>query len=111
MRIGFIEDTLLHGGTQIWVTEALRTFLEHGQDVILLAPEGSWVVEQCVDSGAQIFTYNWDEVIQKRDEHIRIWTEALRRCDVAVCTVHPPREGFHCSVSLLHSNRDCKSLP
>jgi len=98
MNIGFIEDTPLHGGTQIWVTEALRAFLAHGQDVTLLAPAGSWIVNQCADSGAQIFTYDWEEVVQERDEDVQVWTEALRQCDVAVCTVHPPRGGFHCSV-------------
>jgi len=98
VHIGFIEDTPLHGGTQIWVSEALHVFLAQGQEVTLLAPEGSWVVNQCTDSGARIFTYDWDEVVQERDEHVQTWTEALRRCDVAVCTVHPPRAGFHCSV-------------
>jgi glycosyltransferase involved in cell wall biosynthesis len=98
VKIGFIEDTCLHGGTQIWVKEALNFFLAQGQEVTLLAPAGSWIVNQCTDSGAQIFTYDWDEVIQERDEHIQTWTEALHQCDVAVCTVHPPRSGFHCSV-------------
>jgi glycosyltransferase involved in cell wall biosynthesis len=98
VNIGFIEDTPLHGGTQIWVTEALHAFLARGQEVTLLAPEGSWMVRQCADSGARIFTYDWDDVVHQRDEDVQIWTEALRQCDVAVCTVHPPREGFHCSV-------------
>ncbi len=98
MNIGFIEDTPLHGGTQIWVTEALRAFLARGHEVTLLAPAGSWIVNQCTDLGAQIFTYDWDEVVHERAEDIQIWSEALRQCDVAVCTVHPPREGFHCSV-------------
>ena len=98
MNIGFIEDTPLHGGTQLWVVEAIRAFLARGQEVTLLAPQGSWIVEQCADSGARIFTYDWDEVVQKGDEQVQIWTEALRQCDVAVCTVHPPREGFHCAV-------------
>jgi glycosyltransferase involved in cell wall biosynthesis len=98
MNIGFIEDTPLHGGTQLWVAEANRAFLARGQEVTLLAPEGSWMVEQCADSGAQIFTYDWDEVVQEGDKQVQIWTEALRQCDVAVCTVHPPREGFHCAV-------------
>jgi glycosyltransferase involved in cell wall biosynthesis len=102
MNIGFIEDTRLHGGTQIWVAEALHVFLSLGQEVTLLAPAGSWMVDQCADSGAQIFTYDWDEVVQERDEHVQIWTEALRQCDVAVCTVHPPRAGFHCSVFAAH---------
>jgi len=98
VHIGFIEDTPLHGGTQIWVAEALRAFLDHGQDVTLLAPVGSWIVDQCTDSGARVITYDWDDIVQEDDEHVMIWTEALGPCDVAICTVHPPRQGFHCSV-------------
>jgi len=98
MHIGFIEDTHLHGGTQIWVTEAIRAFLARGQDVTLLAPTESWVVKQCEDTGARIRTYNWDDVVNEKPEDQAIWTEALAPCDVAVCTVHPPRHGFHCSV-------------
>ena len=30
MNIGFIEDTPLRGGTQIWVTEATQYFLNRG---------------------------------------------------------------------------------
>jgi glycosyltransferase involved in cell wall biosynthesis len=98
MRIGFIEDTHLHGGTQIWVTEATRVFLERGEDVTVLAPHQSWVAERCAEVGAQIAGYDWDKVVKESEADQAIWTEALRDCDVAVCTVHPPREGFHCSV-------------
>lgn len=98
MNIGFIEDTHLHGGTQIWVTEAVRAFIERGQEVTLLAPENSWVVEQCANTGAFISTYDWEKVVKEEIREQEIWTAALSRCDVAVCTVHPPRDGFHCSV-------------
>ena len=98
MHIGFIEDTHLHGGTQIWVAEAVQAFIEKNQQVSLLAPEGSWVVEQCRHAGAIISTYDWDEVIQEDSYNQEIWTNALSQCDVAICTAHPPREGFHCSV-------------
>jgi glycosyltransferase involved in cell wall biosynthesis len=98
MHIGFIEDTHLHGGTQLWVEEAVRVFIQKDQRVTLLAPEGSWIVDQCRPSGASIATYDWDEVVRESAKHREIWTNALRDCDVAVCTVHPPREGFHCSV-------------
>ncbi len=98
MHIGLIEDTLLHGGTQIWVVEAVQAFIEKNQEVSLLAPEGSWVVEQCRHSGAIISTYDWDNVIQEDSQCQEIWTNALSKCDVAVCTIHPPRDGFHCSV-------------
>ena len=98
MRIGFIEDTHLHGGTQIWVTEATRAFLARGEDVTILAPHESWVAQRCEEAGAQVAGYDWDEVVKESPGDQTIWTEALRDCDVALCTVHPPREGFHCSV-------------
>lgn len=90
MQICFIEDTLLHGGTQIWVAEAVRYALAQGEEVTLLAPEKSWIVEQIRGTKAQIATYSWGDVEQK------IWIDALKKCDVALCTVHPPRGGFHC---------------
>jgi glycosyltransferase involved in cell wall biosynthesis len=102
MHIGFIEDTHLHGGTQIWVAEAVHTFIEKKQAVSLLAPGGSWIVEQCRHSGASITTYDWDEVIQEDTRNQEIWTTALSKCDVAICTVHPPRDGFHCAVFAAH---------
>ena len=98
MHIGFIEDTHLHGGTQIWVAEAVQAFIEKNQEVSILAPEGSWLVEQCRHSGAIIATYDWDDVIQEDPHNQKIWINALSNCDVAICTVHPPRKGFHCSV-------------
>lgn len=98
MNIGFIEDTNLHGGTQIWVKEAIHAFIERGHEVTLLAPEGSWIVKQNADSGADIFTYSWDDVVREGEQDVQIWTAALSQSDVALCTVHPPREGFHCSL-------------
>jgi len=102
MHIGFIEDTHLHGGTQIWVAEAVHTFIEKKQAVSLLAPGGSWIVEQCRHSGASITTYDWDKVIQEDTRNQEIWTTVLSKCDVAICTVHPPRDGFHCAVFAAH---------
>lgn len=98
MHIGFIEDTHLHGGTQIWVVEAMDAFIKNKQEVSLLAPKGSWIVEQSHHSGAEITTYDWDEVIHEDRQNQELWTNALRDWDVAICTVHPPRDGFHCSM-------------
>jgi glycosyltransferase involved in cell wall biosynthesis len=98
VHICFIEDTHLHGGTQIWVTEAIRAFLTRGESVTLLAPQGSWVVDQCAKTSARIVTYNWDEAVFEGEQTMHAWTTALHPCDVAVCTVHPPRKSFHCSI-------------
>ena len=98
MRIGFIEDTHLRGGTQIWVTEANQFFLNKGEETVILAPEGSFVANECQSAGAQAFTYDYEKVTSMDAANQQIWTEALRVCDVAICTVHPPRDSFHCSV-------------
>ena len=98
MHICFIEDTPLHGGTQIWVSEAVRAFLERGESVTVLAPQDSWMAAQCTDTGARIVTYDWDAVVDEDEQSQAAWTAAMQHCDVAVCTVHPPRNGFHCSV-------------
>lgn len=98
MRIGFIEDTHLRGGTQIWVTEANRYFLSQGMETVILAPTGSFVAEECEEAGAKKFTYDYEGVVSMDKANQEIWAEALGACDVAICTVHPPRDGFHCSV-------------
>jgi glycosyltransferase involved in cell wall biosynthesis len=98
MHVCFIEDTDLRGGTQIWVAEAIRHFLAQGVEVTLLTSESGWNAQDAKETDARLVTYNYQEVIAQGPEAQRIWTEALAPADVAVCTVHPPRDGFHCSV-------------
>ncbi len=98
MHICFIEDTHLHGGTQLWVAEANLAFLARRAQVTVLCPTNSWIAQQCSQTDARVVTYDWDEVVREDAANIDIWTEALRDCDVAIVTVHPPRQGFHCSV-------------
>ena len=45
MRVCFVEDTGLRGGTQIWVSEALRDFRSKGIDVTLLTSATGWNAE------------------------------------------------------------------
>jgi len=98
LNIGFIEDTHLRGGSQIWVMEANRYFLEQGETVTVLAPEGSWVANECRKDGAQVVTYDYDQIVSKGESAKNIWAKALCTCDVAICTVHPPRNSFHCAM-------------
>jgi len=108
MHIGFIEDTHLHGGTQIWVAEAVQAFINRGHKVTLIAPDRSWVAKQCNQMQVNVATYDWDEIIHEGAHNVEIWTNALRECDVVICTVHPPRNGFHCSVFAARCIRDGK---
>ena len=78
MRIGFIEDTHLRGGTQIWVTEANRFFLEQGAETTILAPAGSFVAEECEGAGALAFTYDYENVVSMDADNQKIWTKALQ---------------------------------
>ena len=98
MRVCFLEDTMLHGGTQIWVTEAALKFMEMGVDVTILSPESGFVAKTLAESGARIVTYGYDSVVDQSDAQKAIWRAAFEDSDVVVCTVHPPRDGFHCSV-------------
>jgi glycosyltransferase involved in cell wall biosynthesis len=98
MNIGFIEDTALRGGTQIWVSEAVKLFVEKGENVIVIAPEDSWIAKISAESGAKVYAYDYEEVVSENEDQIDIWTKGLSECDVAVCTVHPPRGNFHCAV-------------
>jgi glycosyltransferase involved in cell wall biosynthesis len=98
MHICFVEDTALHGGTQIWVSEAIRAFLAAGHEITLLTAEGGFNARDAADLDVRLFTYDSDEVTTRDARHRDIWTEALAPTDVAVCTVHPPRNDFHCSL-------------
>lgn len=98
MNIGFIEDTSLRGGTQIWVSEAVQYFIDKGEDITIIAPFNSWISRITAKAGAKVYTYDYEAVVSEDETNKKIWGEALSNCDVAVCTVHPPRESFHCSV-------------
>jgi len=99
LNIGFIEDTPLHGGTQIWVREATGIFLSMGHNVTVITPENSWVYNECKKIGADVNGYDYEKITEENPRNeINKWKSALEKCDIAVCTVHPPRDGFHCSV-------------
>jgi glycosyltransferase involved in cell wall biosynthesis len=98
MEICFIEDTHLFGGTQIWVTEAVRYFLTQGDRVSVLAPKSSRVVRECSKTAARLVTYDWDRTVEQDTQMVNTWVDALSPADVAVCTVHPPRNDFHASI-------------
>jgi len=98
MRIGFIEDTHLRGGTQILVTEATEDLIAKGEDVAVIAPTNSYVATRCEKAGASVFGYDWDDITLNPTAYRESWINGLKTMDVAVCTVHPPRQGFHCSI-------------
>ncbi|MCF7792287.1 MAG: glycosyltransferase family 4 protein [Victivallales bacterium] len=98
MQICFIEDTHLRGGTQIWVTEAAKVFIDHGEQVNVIAPEKSYVAEKCKSLGAKAYTYDWEDITENGEKYKQHWIDGLKNSDVAVCTVHPPRNNFHCSI-------------
>ncbi len=98
MRVCFIEDTGLRGGTQIWVAEAIREFRAKGADVTVLTRQDGWNAEDAKTTDVDLVTYDYDAVTRQDENARRIWTKALDGADVAVCTVHPPRGDFHCSV-------------
>jgi glycosyltransferase involved in cell wall biosynthesis len=73
-------------------------FIAAGEDVTVIAPSNSYVANECAKLGAEIFTYDWEDISKNKEKYKAAWIEGLKNSDVAVCTVHPPRNGFHCSV-------------
>ena len=72
MHICFIEDTPLHGGTQIWVSEATRSFLAKGHQVTVLAPHDTWMVGEVGDTQARVVTYDWQGVVGQGEDDLRM---------------------------------------
>ncbi|MFA6714151.1 MAG: glycosyltransferase family 4 protein [Victivallales bacterium] len=96
MHIAFIEDTPLRGGTQIWVTEAVEKFIAAGEEVSVIAPNGTFVAQTCAEYGARVSGYDFDDIVVNPEKYKNAWIVGLAPCDVAITTVHPPRNGFHC---------------
>ncbi|MHA1329832.1 MAG: glycosyltransferase, partial [Candidatus Hodarchaeales archaeon] len=100
MDVCFIEDTKLHGGTQLWVFEAIQFFLAKKQNVTVLTPNEGWLAQECRKNSLNVSLYTYEFEVGETSplEYYSIWTSALRESDVAICTVHPPRGSFHCTV-------------
>ena len=73
MHICFVEDTTLHGGTQIWVAEALRDFIAKGHEVTLLTAEGGFNARDDAQTGARVVTYDFEAVKSEDERHRDIW--------------------------------------
>ena len=97
MRVCFIEDTSLRGGSQIWVAEAIRFLRSHGVAVTLITQRDGWNAVDARNADVDLVSYDANAV-RKSAAMQRVWIDALAECDIALCTVHPPRDGFHCSV-------------
>ncbi|MHA1448189.1 MAG: glycosyltransferase family 4 protein [Candidatus Hodarchaeales archaeon] len=100
MRVCFVEDTKLHGGTQLWVREAINYFIEQNVQVSVITPENGWLAGECAKSTKDINcrTYSFNGMVSDPDAYYHTWVEALKEADIAICTVHPPRGDFHCVI-------------
>jgi glycosyltransferase involved in cell wall biosynthesis len=76
----------------------MRDFIAKGHEVTLLTAAGGFNATDGVQTGARVLTYDFEAVKREDEQHRDIWKSALTGADVAVCTVHPPRDGFHCSL-------------
>ncbi|MHA1979114.1 MAG: glycosyltransferase family 4 protein [Candidatus Hodarchaeales archaeon] len=100
MHIAFIEDTELHGGTQLWVMDAIDFFLRQGWEITVITPENGFVAKESSKNNLNInlVTYDFSGIIAQTNKYVIIWGRALEASDIAVCTVHPPRNNFQCSM-------------
>ena len=74
VRIGIIEDTLLHGGTQMWSVEAARFFCDRGAGVTVISPEGRWVAARSREAGLDVASYDYDSVSLGDKNAVDAWS-------------------------------------
>ena len=100
MHIAFIEDTELHGGTQLWVMDAIHFFHGQGWIITVITPKNGWIAKESreINLKLNLVTYDYLDIISQTKEDLKIWGTALKNSDIAVCTVHPPRKSFHCAM-------------
>ncbi|MHA1974477.1 MAG: glycosyltransferase family 4 protein [Candidatus Hodarchaeales archaeon] len=84
----------------MWVFEAIKFLLAKKHEIKVLTPEKGWLAQECRKNSinASLYTYDFETGATSPKEYYSIWTSALRESDVAICTVHPPRGSFHCTV-------------
>ncbi|MHA1990393.1 MAG: glycosyltransferase family 4 protein [Candidatus Hodarchaeales archaeon] len=100
MHLAFIEDTKLHGGTQLWVFDAIIFFLKRGHKITVITPVDGWLFNECKNYklNMNLITYSFENIVFNSESDLNLWAQSLEKCDLAICTVHPPRDDFHCVV-------------
>ena len=97
MHVCFVEDTPYYGGGQEWIFDTITEFRTIGHKVSLVVPyNNETLINKAASLGANIHTYSWDEISKNPQSYASAWLNGIRDADVAVCSVHPPRNNFHC---------------
>jgi len=114
MHICFIEDTELKGGTQLWVFDAIKFFSSRKHVITLITPDSSYLAEAIRTSklGINLVTYDYNTIVKQSSNDRENWVNALKDSNIAICTVHPPRNDFHCSIFASHciTNANLKTV-
>ena len=98
MRICFIEDTTEFGGGQEWAYDTMLEVLHSDNEINLIVPDKNEVfIKKCSKIGVNIYTYNWEKISVDTTKYSNVWKKALKDSDIALCSVHPPRNSFHCT--------------
>ena len=97
MNICFIEDTPVYGGGQEWIVDTISEFNKLGHHISLVVPEkNKTMIEKVLTHSVKVYTYDWETIPTNKKSFKLSWIDALLHSDIAICSVHPPRDGFHC---------------
>ena len=88
MHICLVEDTHLHGGTQIWVSEAVRDFLRKGHDVTLLTAAGGFNAVDGAETDARV-AVALEAVNALRQSAAVLAQQAAAAAELAASDQHP----------------------
>jgi glycosyltransferase involved in cell wall biosynthesis len=97
MHICFVEDTPYYGGGQEWIVDTITEFSKLGHEISIIVPnDNKTLINKSIAVGANIHTYDWNKISQEPNNYKSSWLNGIRHADIAVCSVHPPRDNFHC---------------
>ena len=70
MHIAFIEDTKLHGGTQLWVMDAIRFFRTQGWEITIISPNVIGIFVARINNHWLVIAARVPRIVIKRETDI-----------------------------------------
>ena len=65
-------------------------------NVTVITPKGGWLAQECESNSVPVnlVIYDYMKIISEEKKYVILWAEAIKKCDVVLCTVHPGIKKF-----------------
>ena len=81
-------------------------FLIKQWTVTVITPKGGWLAQECESNSVPVnlVIYDYMKIISEEKKYVILWAEAIKKCDVVLCTVHPGIKKFKKLVTAVASS-------